>query len=55
MEASLRLKAEKLAEEFADRHTTPEDLQCIHSADDENRGGADAQHGTGRASGPPGR
>jgi putative transposase len=29
MEASLRTKAEKLAEEFADRHTTPEDLNAF--------------------------
>ena len=29
MEASLRVKAEKLAEEFADRHTTPEDLNAF--------------------------
>jgi len=29
MEASLRIKAEKLAEEFADGHTTPEDLNAF--------------------------
>ncbi len=29
MEASLRVKAEQLAEEFADRHTTPEDLNAF--------------------------
>jgi putative transposase len=29
MEASLRAKAERLAEEFADGHTTPEDLNAF--------------------------
>ena len=29
MEASLRVKAEELAEEFADQHTTPEDLNAF--------------------------
>ncbi len=29
MEGSLRVKAEQLAEEFADQHTTPEDLNAF--------------------------